>query len=90
MEMRKFIYWAAFLACHIAGFAMLSFVNIHNNIAPLFYAAILLLPSGLIMLFFSNLPTVLMVCAIVFVNFCAWYVFYRWGGAEFLRQRNHG
>jgi hypothetical protein len=43
----------------------------------------------LITLFFS-LPFALNVCAILLVNFIAWYTFCRWGGVEFLQEQKQG
>jgi hypothetical protein len=67
---------------------MLSMVNIHMNIAPLFLASILLLPSGLISLLSFNLPFGFLAGIIVLLNFGAWFFLYKWGGLESAGQRH--
>ena len=63
---------------------MLSFVNIHGD-APLFLGGGLLLPSSILLPFVRNRTGSLLICLIL-LNFVAWFLFYRWGDLEVIRD----
>jgi hypothetical protein len=63
---------------------VLSFVNIHGD-APLFLGGGLLLPSSILLPFVRNRTGSLLI-RLILLNFVAWFLFYRWGDLEVIRD----
>jgi uncharacterized membrane protein YphA (DoxX/SURF4 family) len=85
--MRTRVYWAGFVLCQILGFALLSFVNVHMNLAALFFAVIVLVPGGVLLLLSLNLRLPALGCLIVLLNLVFWWSIHKFGGIELRIRR---